>query len=409
MLHRVVVTGWGVISSIGHTASAYWSNLSRGVSGIADATVIPTDQLVQKVVAEVKDFDPRQYFDDRQIMALDRVSQFAVVAAREAIGHAHLSFADDLAERTATIIGTGVGGQTTQDESYRRLYQEGAKRLHPLTIPKLMVNAPASQVSMHCGLRGPCFAVASACASATHAVGLAFQFIRSGGAICAVTGGSDACITFGTMKGWEAMRIMSPDTCRPFSRDRKGMVMGEGAAVVVLENMEHARQRSATILGEIVGFGMSSDAGDLVSPSEDGMVRALESALADGRLSPEDIQYVNAHGTGTAANDEAETRAIKRAFGEHAGKLAISSNKSMIGHALGAAGGLELVATLMAIKEGIAPPTINYLGPDPACDLDYVPNEARPLRIEAALSNSFAFGGLNAVLAVRRLSFFGAN
>jgi nodulation protein E len=409
MLHRVVVTGWGVISSIGHTASAYWSNLSRGVSGIADATVIPTDQLVQKVVAEVKDFDPRQYFDDRQIMALDRVSQFAVVAAREAIGHAHLSFADDLAERTATIIGTGVGGQTTQDESYRRLYQEGAKRLHPLTIPKLMVNAPASQVSMHCGLRGPCFAVASACASATHAVGLAFQFIRSGGAICAVTGGSDACITFGTMKGWEAMRIMAPDTCRPFSRDRKGMVMGEGAAVVVLENMEHARQRSATILGEIVGFGMSSDAGDLVSPSEDGMVRALESALADGRLSPEDIQYVNAHGTGTAANDEAETRAIKRAFGEHAGKLAISSNKSMIGHALGAAGGLELVATLMAIKEGIAPPTINYLGRDPACDLDYVPNEARPLRIEAALSNSFAFGGLNAVLAVRRLSFFGAN
>jgi nodulation protein E len=211
------------------------------------------------------------------------------------------------------------------------------------------------------------------------------------------------------MKGWEAMRIMAPDTCRPFSRERKGMVMGEGAAVVVLENMEHARQRSATILGEIVGFGMSSDAGDLVSPDEDGMVRAVESALADGRLSPEDIQYVNAHGTGTAANDEAETRAIKRAFGGHAGKLAISSNKSMIGHALGAAGGLELVATLMAMKEGIAPPTINYLGRDPACDLDYVPNEARPLRIEAALSNSFAFGGLNAVLAVRRPSVFGAN
>jgi nodulation protein E len=403
MPHRVVVTGLGVISSIGHTASAYWSNLSRGVSGIADATVIPTDHLVQKVVAEVKDFDPGQYFDDRQIMALDRVSQFAVVAAREAIGHAHISFAEGLSERTATIIGTGVGGQTTQDESYKRLYQEGAKRLHPLTIPKLMVNAPASQVSMHCGLRGPCFAVASACASATHAVGLAYQLVQLGGVKCAVTGGSDACITFGTMKGWEAMRIMAPDTCRPFSRDRKGMVIGEGAAIVVLENMEHARRRSATMLGEIVGFGMSSDAGDLVSPDEDGMVRALESALADSRLSPKDIQYVNAHGTGTAANDEAETRAIKRAFGRHAGKLAISSNKSMIGHALGAAGGLELVATLMAIKEGIAPPTINYLGRDPACDLDYVPNEARPLRIEAALSNSFAFGGLNAVLAVRRL------
>jgi len=216
-------------------------------------------------------------------------------------------------------------------------------------------------------------------------------------------GGSDACITFGTMKGWEAMRVMAPDTCRPFSRDRKGMVIGEGAAVVVLETMEHAQQRSAIMLGEIVGFGMSSDASDLLSPDEDGMVRALEGALADGRLSREDIQYVNAHGTGTATNDEAETQAIKRAFGQHARKLAISSNKSMIGHALGAAGGLELVATLMAIKEETVPPTINYLGRDPACDLDYVANKARPLRIEAALSNSFAFGGLNAVLAVRRL------
>ena len=403
MSHRVVVTGWGVISPIGNTAAEYWSNLSRGVSGIADATIISTDHLTQKVVAEVKDFDPRRYFDDRQITTLDRVSQFAVVAAREAVEHASISFADGLSERTATIIGTGVGGQSTQDESYKRLYQEHAKRLHPLTIPRLMVNAPASQVSMHCGLRGPCFAVASACASATHAVGLAFHLVRSGGATCAITGGSDACITFGTMKGWEAMRIMAPDTCRPFSRDRKGMVIGEGAAIVVLESMEHARQRSATMLGEIVGFGMSSDAVDLLSPDESGMVRALENALADSRLAPEDIQYVNAHGTGTTANDEAETQAIKRTFGRHAGKLAVSSNKSMIGHALGAAGGLELVATLMAIREEIAPPTINYLGPDPACDLDYVPNEARPLRIEAALSNSFAFGGLNAVLAVRRL------
>jgi nodulation protein E len=402
MTHRVVVTGWGVVSSIGQTAAAYWSNLSRGVCGIADATIISTDDLAQKVVAEVKDFDPRKYFDDRQVTTLDRVSQFAVVAAREAIGHASISFGDGLSERTATIIGTGVGGQTTQDESYKRLYQEHGKRLHPLTIPKLMVNAPASQVSMHCGLKGPCFAVASACASATHAIGLAFHLVRSGGATCAVTGGSDACITFGTMKGWEAMRVMAPDTCRPFSRDRKGMVIGEGAAVVVLESLEHARQRSATILGEIVGFGMSSDASDLLSPDEGGMVRALEGALADGRLSPSEIQYVNAHGTGTAANDETETQAIKRTFGQHAGKLAISSIKSMIGHALGAAGALELVATLMAIKEETVPPTINYLGPDPTCDLDYVPNEARPLSIQAALSNSFAFGGLNAVLAVRR-------
>src|SRR6266852_1747242 len=404
MAHRVVVTGWGVVSSIGQTAASYWSNLVRGVCGIADATLIPTDQLSQKIVAEVKNFDPRSHFDDRQTAMLDRVSQFAVVAGREAVAHAGISFDDRLSARTATIIGTGVGGQTTQDENYKRLYREGAKRLHPLTIPKLMVNAPASQVSMHCGLRGPAFAVASACAPATHAIGLAFHLVRSGGVTCAVTGGADACITLGTMKGWEAMRVMAPDTCRPFSRDRKGLVIGEGAAVVVLESLEHAQTRSAPILGEIVGFGMSSDASDLTSPDAGGIARAIEAALADAGLSPEDIQYVNAPGTGTSANDEVETTAIKHAFGRHAAKLAISSNKSMLGHALGAAGALELVATLMSMNDAFVPPTINYLGPDPTCDLDYVPNEARPLSMNAALSNSFAFGGLNAVLAVRRVS-----
>ncbi len=404
MTHRVVVTGWGVVSSIGHTAASYWSSLVRGVSGIAPATIIPTDQLTQKMVAEVKNFEAGKHFDDRRIVMLDRVSQFAVVAAREAIAHSGISFDGPLAEGTATIIGTGVGGQSTQDENYKRLYRDNAKRLHPLTIPKLMVNAPASQVSMHCGLRGPAFAVASACASATHAIGMAFHMVRSGAVTCAVTGGADACITFGTMKGWEAMRVMAPDTCRPFSRDRKGLVIGEGAAIVVLESLDHARKRSATILGEIVGFGMSSDAYDLTSPDEGGMVRALTGALADGGVSAQDIQYVNAHGTGTAANDETETRAIKRVFGSHSATLAVSSNKSMLGHALGAAGGLELVATLMGMREGIAPPTMNYLGPDPACDLDYVPNEARPLRIDAALSSSFAFGGLNAVLVARRFA-----
>jgi len=404
MTHRVVVTGWGIVSSIGHTAASYWSSLVRGVSGIAQATIIPTDQLTQKIVAEVKNFEAGKHFDDRRIVMLDRVSQFAVVAAREAIAHSGISFDGALAEGTATIIGTGVGGQSTQDENYKRLYRDNAKRLHPLTIPKLMVNAPASQVSMHCGLRGPAFAVASACASATHAIGLAFHMVRSGAVTCAVTGGADACITFGTMKGWEAMRVMAPDTCRPFSRDRKGLVIGEGAAIVVLESLDHARRRSATIFGEIVGFGMSSDAYDLTSPDEGGMVRALTGALADGGVSAQDIQYVNAHGTGTAANDETETRAIKRVFGPHSATLAVSSNKSMLGHALGAAGGLELVATLMGMREGIAPPTMNYLGPDPACDLDYVPNEARPLRIDAALSSSFAFGGLNAVLVARRFA-----
>jgi nodulation protein E len=403
MPSRVVVTGWGVVSSIGQTAASFWSSLLRGACGIAEATIIPTDQLTQKVVAEVKGFEPRDHFDERGAASLDRVSQFAVVAAREAVSHAGISFDGSLSETTATIIGTGVGGQNTQDDNYRRLYKEGAKRLHPLTIPRLMVNAPASQVSMHCGLRGPAFSVASACSSGTHAIGLAFHLVRSGGATCAVAGGADACITFGTLKGWEAMRVMAPDTCRPFSRERKGLILGEGAAVVVLETLEHARRRSANILGEIVGFGMTSDAHDLTSPDAGGMVRAIAGALADAQLAPQDVQYVNAHGTGTAANDETETNALKRAFGPHAARLAISANKSMLGHALGAAGALELVATLMSVKEAVVPPTINYLGPDPVCDLDYVPNEARKLAITAALSNSFAFGGLNAVLACRRV------
>lgn len=404
MTHRVVVTGWGVLSSIGHDAATYWDNLKRGVCGIAPATTIPTDQLTQKVVAEVKDYDPLKHFDERVAAPMDRVAQFGVIAAREAIAHSGLTFDGALSEQTATIIGCGVGGQSTQDENYKRLYGDKAKRLHPLTIPKLMVNAPASQISMICGLRGPAFVVASACASATHAIGLAFQMVRSGSAPVAVTGGAEACIAFGTMKGWEALRVLAPDTCRPFSRDRKGLVIGEGAAVMVIESLGHAEKRSANILGEIVGFGMSADAGDLLSPDASGMLRAINGALADGGLAASDIQYVNAHGTGTTANDATETDALKRAFGDHAKRLAMSSNKSMIGHALGAAGALELVATLMSVKDGIAPPTINYLGPDPACDIDCVPNEARQMKVDAAISNSFAFGGLNAVLAVKRFS-----
>jgi nodulation protein E len=404
MPHRVVVTGWGVLSSIGHDAATYWANLAKGVCGIAPAVTIPTDQLAQKVVAEVKDYDPLKHFDERAVAPMDRVAQFGAIAAREAIKHSGLTFDGGLSEQTATIIGCGVGGQSTQDENYKRLYGDKAKRLHPLTIPKLMVNAPASQISMTCGLRGPAFVVASACASATHAIGLAFQMVRAGNVPVAVTGGAEACIAFGTMKGWEALRVLAPDTCRPFSRDRKGLVIGEGAAAIVIESLEHAKKRSANILGEIVGFGMSADAGDLLSPDAGGMLRAINGALADGGLNAADVQYVNAHGTGTAANDETETDALKRAFGDHAKKLVMSSNKSMIGHALGAAGALEMVAALMTIKDGIVPPTINYLGPDPACDIDCVPNEARQVKVDAALSNSFAFGGLNAVLAAKRFS-----
>jgi nodulation protein E len=405
MVHRVVVTGMGVVSPVGQTAESYWSSLTQGTCGIATATLADPEKLNQKVVAEVKNFDPLKHFEERMIPTLDRVSQFAVVAAREAIANAKISFNDpELSNRTATIIGTGAGGQITQEESYKRLFRENATRVYPLTIPKAMVNAPISQVSMYCGLRGPAFAVSSACASATHAIGLAFQMVRSGTATCALTGGTEATITHGTIRGWEALRVMSPDLCRPFSKDRRGMIIGEGAAVIVLETLEHAQKRGAKILGEIVGFGMSADAKDITNPDEGGMIRAIKSALSDARLNPQDVQYINAHGTGTMANDVAETNAIKGAFGAHAQKLAISSTKSMVGHALGAAGGLEMVACLMAVKDAIVPPTINYLGPDPACDLDYVPNEARKLKIDAALSNSFAFGGLNAVMVVKRFS-----
>jgi nodulation protein E len=401
-VHRVVVTGAGVISPIGLTTDSYCAALKQGASGIGPITIPHADELNQKVAAEVKGFDPARHFDDRQNGMLDRISQFAVVAAREAVAQAGLDFANGLSERTATIIGVGVGGQNTHDDQFRRIYQQNMSRVYPLTIPRLMINAPASHVSMDRGLHGPAFVIASACASASHAIGMAFHMVRSGMVSCAVTGGAEACITFGTLRGWEAMRIMAPDACRPFSKDRRGMILGEGAAILVLEPLEAARARGAPILAEIVGFGMSADAKDITSPDLGGMVRAIEAALTDAKLAPDAIQYVNAHGTGTAANDAAETKAIRQVFGAYADKLAVSSTKSMVGHALGASGALEFVAALMSLREGIVPPTINHLGLDPACDLDYVPNEARSLAVDVALSNSFAFGGLNAVLAVKR-------
>jgi nodulation protein E len=401
-LNRVVITSVGVVSSVGQSTHDYWDSLIAGRSAFAPPTLGTAAQASGKPVGEVKGFEPAAHFEASQIPLLDRVSQFAVVAARQAVSQSGLTMHGDLAERTAAIIGAGSGGHTTVDESFHRLYAEGAARLHPLTIPKAMISAPASQVSLYCGIKGPVFVVSSACASATHAIGQAFHMVRSGSVTCAVTGGTEASITFGAMKGWEAMRIMSPDTCRPFSKDRKGMVIGEGAAVVVLEALDHARSRDADIFAEIVGFGMSADSKDLTAPDANGMARAIAATLADAALSPNMIDYVNAHGTGTTANDYAETVALHRSFGAHARQLAVSSTKSVVGHTLGAAGALEFVAAVMAIRDGIVPPTMNYLGADPDCDLNYVPNEARRMPVRAILSNSFAFGGLNAVLAARQ-------
>jgi nodulation protein E len=403
-MNRVVITGLGAVSALGLDLRAQSEALRAGRCAIGPITIIPTEGLITKIAAAVPGFDPNAYFESGKVALLDRCAQFALVAAREAVAGSGLSFREGLGARSAVVIGAGVGGQTTQDENYFRVYGEHAKRLHPFTIPKLMISAAASHITMEHGITGPSFTVASACASANHAIGIAFHMVRSGAVDVAVTGGTEATITFGTMRGWDALRVMAPDTCRPFSRDRKGMVLGEGAAVAVIESLERARARGAEILAELVGFGMSSDAGDIVLPSAEGAAAAIKGCLADAGLAPEDIDYINAHGTGTAANDITETKAIHAVMGDHAKRLAVSSTKSMHGHALGAAGALELAATVIALREGFIPPTANFTEADPQCDLDYVPNQARQQRIDVAMSNSFAFGGQNAVLALRRFS-----
>jgi nodulation protein E len=400
-MNRVAVTGVGVISALGHDPAAMRAALKSGRSAIGPLTILPTDKLLVKIGAEVPGFDPKAHFPEKRLSLLDRCSQLALVAARQAVAASGLNFKGELGARTAAIIGSGVGGLGTLDDSFHRLYAENLNRFPPLTIPRMMISAAVSHITMEHGIKGPAFTVASACASANHAIGVAFQMVRSGMVEAAVTGGTESVFTFGTIKAWEAMRILDPDTCRPFSQGRKGLVLGEGAGIVVLESFDRAKARGAEILGEIAGFGMTSDAGDIVLPSLEGASGAIRACLADSGLAPEEVGYINAHGTGTAMNDTTETAAIRAVFGRHADKLAVSSTKSLHGHALGGAGAIELVATLLAMRDGFIPPTANYLGADPQCDLDYVPNETRNTRFHVALSNSFAFGGLNAVLAVR--------
>lgn len=402
-MHRVVVTGMGAVTPLGHTAAATWKSLCEGRSAIGPITCLPRDALRFGIAAEVRDFDPLKHFDEKRLILLDRVSQLALVAAREAIAQSGIDFAhESLGDNTAVVIGTGIGGENTNDEASRRMYGENNPRLHPLTIVRLMANAPACHVSIEHKLHGPSFATVSACASSNHAIAQAFHMVRSGVADAAVTGGTEACLTLGAVRAWEAMRVLADDTCRPFCKQRRGLVLGEGAAVFVLETLERARARGANILAEVAGAGMSADAGDIVFPSEAGAAMAMRRALDDGGISPEDVDYINAHGTGTPANDPTESRAIRRTFAAHADALAVSSTKSMHGHALGAAGAIELVAVIGALRDGVIPPTANFIDPDPECDLDYVPNAAREKPVRAALSNSFAFGGLNAVLALRR-------
>ncbi len=405
MSRRVVITGMGVICALGHDARAVWQGMREGRSAIGPLHGFEQYDMRVKVAAQVAGFDPGVHFDPKKLVLLDRVSQFALVAAREAVKQSGLDFArGDLAQRTACVVGTGTGGEETNDEGSRRLYAEGNPRLHPLSIVRRMMSAPASQVSIEFGITGPTFVTSSACASANHALAQAFELVRAGTCDVALAGGTEACIVHGVLRAWEAMRVLADDTCRPFCKQRRGLVLGEGAGMVVLEDFDHARARGAEILAEFAGAGMSADAGDIVLPSDLGAARAMDAALKDAALNPADIDYINAHGTGTPANDPTETRAIHRVFGEHARQLAVTSTKSVHGHALGAAGALELIAAIGSLRENVIPPTANFLDPDPECDLDYVPNTAREKPVRAALSNAFAFGGLNAVVALKRAS-----
>ncbi len=393
------------MSTFGVGAEVLWRQLRAGTSGIRPLHHAEAKQLRVRVAAQVPPtFEPAAYIPEPTLTMLDRSAQFALIAANEAVIQSGLEFSNrQLSGRSGVVIGCGVGGDTTRDEQSRRLYKDNAVRLHPLTIVRIMINASASQISIAHGLRGPAFVVASACASSNHAIAQAMQIIRSGLADVVLSGGTDSCFSFGHLRAWEAMRVLADDTCRPFTANRRGLVLGEGAAVFVLESLTHAQARGAKIIGELAGFGMCSDAADIVAPDAGGAGTAMTLALADAGLQAADIDYVNAHGTGTRANDAVETRAIHEVFGPHAQHVAVSSTKSMHGHALGAAGALELVAILGALRDDVVPPTANFDEADPECDLDYVPNRARPLRIRAALSNSFAFGGMNAVLAVTRM------
>jgi nodulation protein E len=398
---RVAITGIGVISALGNDREQFWDGLSAGRHGFGTLEGIDLAALRFNNGGQVRGYDAEQHFEPRQADLLDRFAQFATVAAREAVRDAGLDGDLPMGERAAVLTGSCVGGQTTQETGFHGIFLEGRQRPPPLTIPKIMANAGASQISLEFGITGPGFTTASACSSSNHAIGLAYWMVRHGLVDRAVTGGSEAPFVLGNLKAWDAMRVVAPDVCRPFSRDRKGMMLGEGGAMLVLEPLEEAVARGARIYAEIVGFGMSSDAHHLTQPSPDGGLRAMRAALDDAGVRPEQVGYVNAHGTGTAVNDPIETRGIRELLGAHADRVAVSSTKSMHGHTLGAAGAIEAAATALALHHRVLPPTANHLGPGPDCDLDVIPNEARPAQVEVALSNSFAFGGLNAVLALR--------
>jgi len=399
MTHRVVITGLGVVSAFGLTTDEFWQGVSNGQCVIKPLSA--QEGIKISVGARLPEYDENELFSAEELPLLDRCSQLAILAAEQAVADAGLSGHEDLIN-AATIIGSGGGGKHTDEEGYKKLYKDKRTRVHPLSIPKGMHSAVSSCVSKHLGTKGPVFSVASACSSGSHAIIQGSMMVQLGLADIAIVGGSDAPFTYGLLKAWDAMRVVSKEACRPFSKNRSGMSLGEGAGVLVLESEEHARQRGAKIYAELAGYGMSSDAGHITRPDIDGISKAMKDALNNAKVKPEDVDYVSAHGTGTIANDLAETRALHNVFGDHAKTLAVSSTKSMHGHALGASSAIELVSTTLAMFHSRIPPTINLDEKDADCDLDYVANEPRNQKIDIALTNSFAFGGLNAVLVIKR-------
>jgi len=402
-MKRVVITGAGTVNALGQSVAQTCAAMREGVCGIGPLDIRDVERLQIRIGAQVSGWEAESRYTRQQLALYDRFTQFTLAAAAEAVAQSGLVFEGELAARSGVVLGTAGGGVSTWDDNYRSVYEEGKNRVHPLVVPRLMNNAAASHVSMAWNLQGPSFTVSTACASSNHAMAQAFSMVRSGMAPVMVTGGSEAMLCFGGVKAWEGLRVMSRDVCRPFSLGRNGMVQGEGAGVFVFEEYAHARARGAEILCEVAGVGMSSDASDIVMPSQSGAARAMAAALADAGVDAGQVGYINAHGTGTAANDRTECAAVTQVFGAHAQRLMISSTKSMHGHLIGGTGAVELLACIMALREGIIAPTINHSAVDPDCALDVVPNVARDAQVDVVLSNAFAFGGMNAVIALRQI------
>jgi nodulation protein E len=399
---RVAVTGVGTVSALGNDCAGFWNSLLAGRCGIRQIESCDTSGIRFQNGAEVRGLELSSHFAPKRLDEIDRFAALALIAAREAVTQAKVHWTPELCERAMVVTGTATGGGLTQDHSYVELYRQGLSRVHPMSIPRIMHSSSTSWISIEYGLKGPAFGIATACASSTHAIGIAFWLVRQGIADLALTGGSESPFNYGHLKAWEALRVVASDTCRPFSQKRGGMVLGEGAAILLLEPLEGALERGAPVLAEVEGFGMSSDAGQLLHPSVEGATRAMKAALADAETVPEGIQLISAHGTGTLANDQVESQAIKSVFGPHTANLKVTATKSAHGHALGAAGALEAVATVLSIRYGRVPPTLNYLGPDAKCQVPLVTEGPTVCQVNRALNNSFAFGGLNASLVFKR-------